>query len=107
MTSPFRSMPKLAGAALALSLGLTLAACGGIATNSSLDSVHQAVVEHVNYTLDVTTGPGGLSYPEQRRLAGWLDAMDLRYGDRISIDDPLANEQTRAAVDALASRYGL
>jgi pilus assembly protein CpaD len=88
-------------------MGLTLAGCGGLATNGSLDSIHQPVVEHVNYTLDVTTGPGGLSYPEQRRLAGWLDTMDIRYGDRISIDDPLASEQTRIAVEALAAHYGL
>jgi pilus assembly protein CpaD len=107
MTSPFRSSPKLAGAALALSLGLTLAGCGGLATNASLDPIHQPVVEHVNYTLDVTTGPGGLSYPEQRRLAGWLEAMDLRYGDRISIDDPLASADTRASVEALAAHYGI
>ena len=26
--------------------------------------------------------------PEQRRLVGWFEAMDLRYGDRVSIDDP-------------------
>jgi pilus assembly protein CpaD len=107
MTSLIRTAPKVAGAALALSLGLTLAGCGGIATNRSLESIHQPVVEHVNYTLDVSTGPGGLSYPEQRRLAGWFEAMDLRYGDRIAIDDPLDSEATRAAVDALASRYGL
>jgi pilus assembly protein CpaD len=107
MTSPFRSASKLAGTALALSLGLTLAGCGGIATNATLDSIHQPVVEHVNYTFDVTTGPGGLSYPEQHRLTGWLDTMDLRYGDRISIDDPLANEDTRAAVEAIAGRYGI
>jgi hypothetical protein len=52
-----------------------LAGCGGIATNRSLDSIHQPVVERTNYTLDVTTGPGGLSYPEQRRLTGWFEAM--------------------------------
>jgi pilus assembly protein CpaD len=107
MTSLFRSAPKTAAAALALSLGAMLAGCGGFATNASLDSVHQPVVERVNYTLDVTTGPGGLSYPEQQRLAGWFEAMDLRYGDRISVDDPLGSEPTRAAVQALAARYGL
>lgn len=111
MPSPFRSSPKIApkalGAALALSLGTLLAGCGGIATNRSLDSIHQPVVERVNYTLDVATGAGGLSYPEQRRLAGWFEAMDLRAGDRIAIDDPLASEATRATVDALAARYGL
>jgi pilus assembly protein CpaD len=86
---------------------MPLAGCGGIATNPSLESIHQPVVEHVNYTLDLNTGAGGLSYPEQRRLAGWFEAMDLHSGDRISIDDPLDNASTRAAVEALASRYGL
>ena len=111
MTSLFRPAhkiaPKTLGAALALSLGLTLAGCGGIATNASLESIHQPVVERVNYTLDVTTGAGGLSYPEQSRLAGWFEAMDLRYGDRISIDDPLQSEATRAAIVQLAARHGL
>jgi pilus assembly protein CpaD len=107
MTSLIRTAPKLAGTALALSLGLTLAGCGGIPTNRSLESIHQPVVERVNYTVDVATGPGGLSYPEQRRLADWFEAMDLRYGDRIAIDDPLKSESTRAAVEALAGRYGL
>jgi pilus assembly protein CpaD len=103
----YRSAPRAAGAALALSLGLALAGCGGMPTNRSLESHHQPVVERVNYTLDVTTGPGGLSYPEQRRVAGWFEAMDLRYGDRISIDDPLASEATRQAVAALAGRYSM
>lgn len=110
MTSLFRPSAKIApklGVALALSLGTLLAGCGGIATNRSLNSIHQPVVERVNFTLDVTTGPGGLSFPEQRRLAGWFEAMDLRYGDRIAIDDPLDSEATRTAVQALASRQGL
>lgn len=102
-----RSLPRAGGAALALSLGLLLAGCGGIASNQSLESIHQPVVERVNYTLDVTTGPGGLSLPEQRRLAGWFESMDLRYGDRISVDDPLDSGATRNAVQALADRYGL
>jgi pilus assembly protein CpaD len=45
--------------------------------------------------------------PEQRRLDGWFEAMDLRYGDRIAIDDPLGSEATRSAVAAIASRRGL
>lgn len=94
-------------AALAVALASTLAACGGMATNRSLDSIHQPVVSRTNYTLDLTTSPSGLSIPEQRRLAGWFEAMDLRYGDRIAIDDPLANGATRAAVEAAASRFGL
>ncbi|MEJ5975297.1 CpaD family pilus assembly protein [Novosphingobium sp. PS1R-30] len=86
---------------------MALAGCGGIATNASVDSIHQPVVENANYTLDLSTGPGGLSYAEQRRLDGWFDAMDLRYGDRIAVDDPLGSEPTRSAVAAIAARRGL
>ena len=99
--------PKLAGAALAVSLGLLVSGCGGMPTNRTLYSVHEPVVERVNYTLDVNTGGGGLSYPEQRRLSGWLDAMDLKYGDRISIDDPVGSSATRGAIEVLAGRYGI
>lgn len=98
---------KALGAAVALSLGTLLAGCGGMPKNQQLESIHQPVVSRINYTLDVTTNPGGLSLPEARRLAGWFEAMDLRYGDRISIDDPLTSGATRAAVEAVASRFGL
>ena len=100
-------MSRLSGAALALSLAGALGGCGGMPTNRSLYSVHQPEVERVDYTLDVATGVGGLSYPEQRRLAGWFEAMGLRYGDRIAIDDPLGSDQTRTAIEALAARHGL
>ena len=103
----FLKAPRAAGAALALSLGLALAGCGGMPGNRSLDSLHQPVIQRANYTLDVTTGPGGLSFSEQRRLAGWFDAMDLRYGDRVTIDDPLQSCASRAVVESLVSRYGL
>jgi len=93
--------------ALALSLGLALSACGGMATNRTLESVHQPVVEKTNYVFDLTTGPGGLSLPEQRRLVGWFDAMNLHYGDRIYIDDPLASPVTRGAVETVAAKYGM
>jgi len=98
---------KSVGVALALSMGLILSGCGGMPGNRSMYSVNQPVVERTNYAFDLSTGAGGLSYPEQRRLAGWFEAMDLRYGDRVSIDDPLSSSATQAAVEALASRYGL
>ena len=103
---PIANTRKLAGV-LALSIGLTLGGCGGMPTNRSLDSVKQPVVERTNYTLDVRAGAGGLSIPEQQRLAGWFEAMDLRYGDRVSIDDPMASGATHAAVAKLASRHGI
>mgnify|MGYP000641459833 CR=1 FL=1 len=95
------------GAAIALSLGTLLSGCGGMPQNLQLESVHQPVVSRTNYTLDLATNPGGLSLPEARRLAGWFEAMDLRYGDRISIDDPLASAETLSAVEAVAARFGL
>lgn len=96
-----------ARAALALGLCAMLGACGGEPANRTMYSVRQPVVEHSQYALDVTTGPNGLSSGEVEHLAGWFEAMHLRYGDRISIDDPLGNPATREAVQALASHYGL
>ncbi len=98
---------RAAGLAIAIGAGLALSGCGGMATNRSLYSMNQPVVERTNYTFDVSTGAGGLTYAEQRRLAGWFEAMDLRYGDRIALDDPLQSSSTRAGVEALASRYGI
>lgn len=106
---PNRIMQPLAVAAL-LSLGLTTGACSagsGSMANGGLESVNQPVVRQDNYTLDLVTGSGGLSLPEQRRLAGWFETLDLKYGDRVSLDDPLASPATREAVAAIAGRYGL
>lgn len=93
--------------ALALSLGLSLAACGGMADNRSLYSMRQPVVERSTVALDVTTSNDGLPVAEQRRVAAWFEAMDLRYGDRVSVEDPLDRPETRAAVGDLAGRYGM
>lgn len=107
---PFAKHSKLAKApafALALSLGLTLGACGGMPTNGSLYSTKQPVVERTNYTLDVRSDGGGLSVPEQQRLAQWFESMDLGYGDRVSIDDAMASGATRDDVAKIAARHGL
>ncbi|MEP7221464.1 MAG: CpaD family pilus assembly protein [Novosphingobium sp.] len=105
------SAPFKTGRTIALALALAgLAGCGSGSSypvNRSLESVHQPVVQHTNYTFDVATGVNGLSVSERRRLASWFEAMDLHYGDRIAIDDPLANPATRADVEQEASRYGM
>jgi pilus assembly protein CpaD len=93
-------------AAIALSLGLSLAACD-TESNKSLDSINQPVVERQNFTLDLNAGGDRLSVPEQRRLADWFDTMDLRYGDRVGIDGPLAGGGVRNDVAAIASRHGI
>ena len=94
----------------ALVPALTLAACVGLsgcATNRGLESLNQPVVSRTNYTLDVASYGGGVPLAEQRRLAGWFETLDLRYGDRISVDDPGADGASREAVAAIAARYGL
>lgn len=97
-------------AAIALSLGLSLSACGGIAgadVNRSLNSMKQPVVEKSNYTMDVRTGMGGLSIPEQNRLSNWFESMDLGYGDKVYLEDASASPATREAVSKLAERHGV
>lgn len=92
-------------AAIALSIGL--AACSNPKTlNHSLYSVKQPVVEHHNFALDLAAGPDGLPISERRRLNDWFETMDLRYGDRISVDGPLAGA-ARRDVAAIAGHYGL
>ena len=93
---------------LALSLALALGACGGTnMDNRSLYSVKQPVVERTNFMLDVATTPDGLPYSEQQRLANWFESMDLRFGDRISIDDASNSLAVRDDVAAIANRYGM
>jgi pilus assembly protein CpaD len=103
---PIRSKSTVA-AAIALSLGLALSACGDTPNNRSLNSVKQPVVERANYTIDVASGVGGLPVPEQQRLAEWFETMNLRYGDRVAIDGVAASDAVHADVAGLAARYGL
>ena len=93
--------------ALALTLGLGLAGCGGMPENTSLYSVKQPVVERTNMTMDVATTTAGLPISEQQRLNGWFETMDLRYGDRIAIENPGQNPAVTNAIRDLAARYGL
>lgn len=93
--------------AAALTLGLALAGCGGMPTNTSVYSVKQPVVERANFTLDVDTNGSGLPISEQQRLNGWFETMDLQYGDRIAIENPSQNPAVTNAIRDLAGRYGL
>lgn len=95
---------------LALTLAITLGGCmnaPGAMDNASLYSVKQPVVAQTNYTFDLATGYDGPNVAEQQRLSAWFEAMNLRYGDRVSIEDPAASGATRAAVSTIASRHGL
>ncbi|HTG38690.1 CpaD family pilus assembly protein [Sphingomonas sp.] len=84
-----------------------LAGCGGT-MNQSVESVHQPVVTRTDYTLDLMSGPDGLSPGEGARLAGWLTALDARYGDRLHIDHGGASDiRAQAEVADVAGRHGI
>jgi pilus assembly protein CpaD len=94
----------------ALALATSLAGCTGSAnSNLGLDSVHQPVVRNQIYQFDVAATGGELAPSEQGRLQGWLDAMGVRYGDRIAIEDPSAygNDVAQATVRTMVERRGL
>ncbi len=103
------SFKRVASSALALSLGLGLAACGGMDANNnySLNSVNQPVVERSNYVLDLRTSAAGLDAMEQSRLSDWFETLDLGYGDRVAIDTPVESPAVREDVAAVAGRYGI
>lgn len=84
---------------------LLLAGCGTY--NGGVESIHQPIVQRADYVLDLQTTGYGLAAGESQRLAGWMSAMSLRYGDRVAIDDGAAGTTGRAEVAAEAGRYGL
>ena len=100
------NIQRLAAGLFASTLALSLGACSGD-TNRSLYSTAQPVVERTHYTLDLAAGPGGLSIPEQRRLAGWFEALELGYGDRVALEEDAANPATIDNVGAILARYDL
>ncbi len=91
----------------AIVIGLSLSGCLGLGNgegaqfNRSLDSVHQPVVQINSIVYDADAGSGTLSPVELRRVQDWFDSMNVRYGDRIAIDDA-SGTTPRAARDALA-----
>ncbi|OHD05883.1 CpaD family pilus assembly protein [Sphingopyxis sp. RIFCSPHIGHO2_12_FULL_65_19] len=93
-----------------LAFATSLAGCTGAAySNRSLDSVHQPVVRNSIYQFDVAASNGELPPSEQGRLQGWLDAMGVRYGDRVAIEDGSAYGagSAQATVRSMVERRGL
>jgi pilus assembly protein CpaD len=75
--------------------------------NRGLDSVNQPVVARSDFALDLASRGDGLSPVERGRLAAWFDSLGLGYGDRVSVDDPLAADYTRRDIARVAAEYGL
>ncbi|MES2289537.1 MAG: CpaD family pilus assembly protein [Pseudomonadota bacterium] len=82
-----------------------LAGCG--TQNRSLESVHQPVVARTDYVYDMPSPGDRLSAGEAVRLADWFDSLNLRYGDRVSVDAQGAGPAARDAVGRVVGRYGL
>lgn len=100
-------MTKTAAAPL-LALACALGGCGEGTYNPGLESVHQPVVNRVDYVLDLRANGGDLAVGESARLATWFDNLALAYGDRVAIDDPAGyNAEARNGVAGQAARYGL
>lgn len=82
-----------------------LAGCG--TSNRGLESVHQPVVSRTDYVYDMPAPSDRLSASEAARLGDWFDSLNLRYGDRISVDQQGFGPASRDAVGRVVARYGL
>jgi len=89
---------------------LLLGGCMGT-ENRGLESVHQAVVARQDYALDLATSGSRLAPGESRRLAGWMNAMHLGFGDRVAIDagndGGYGTAPARDEVAGVVASYGL
>jgi pilus assembly protein CpaD len=90
---------------LILAPALLLAGCGTY--NGGVESVYQPVVQRTDYVFDLRTDGYGLAQGEPQRLAGWLGAMKLGYGDQVAIDDGGDGSTARDQIAAEAGRQGL
>jgi|GWRWMinimDraft_5_1066013.scaffolds.fasta_scaffold24385_2 pilus assembly protein CpaD len=94
----------------AAAFSLTLAGCGGaLGTNTSMYSVHQPVVERTNFAIDLGLDGGGIASADQRRLNEWMEALQIGYGDRVSVDYGGGYESpaVASAISSAAANYGV
>lgn len=77
--------------------------------NPSVYSVHQPVVQRTDFVLDLDASGDTLSAAERARLAAWFDSIELRYGDRLYVEEPrdYPSPGARAAVASLVGEYGM
>lgn len=108
------SRTRIFTAIAALALGAGVTGCAAPRTNEltavnnpSLYSVHQPVVERSDFVLDLATEGGRVSRAEIERLHGWFASIDLRYGDRISVDQGYGADRARDDIALAVSEYGV
>ncbi|HEU0044056.1 CpaD family pilus assembly lipoprotein [Sphingomonas sp.] len=101
-------MPTRSLLLAALTPALLLGACtAGGTQNRGLESVHQPVVDRQDFVFDVRTAGDSLAAGETRRLEGWLDSLRLRYGDKVTVDDPTGYRGVREDVAQSVAGFGL
>ena len=104
-------MTRLLAPASITLLAALVSACQTPGTASpEVASVHVPTVTQTIMTLDMGVQPGGgFSTAEIDRLNQWLDSVDVRYGDRISVDGPTGagTEARRATIASILSTRGL
>lgn len=105
---------KTFAAVVAIATGASACTTGGsgpltAASNPSLNSVHQPVVQRTDFVLDLQTGHDGLDSSELQRLDAWLESIGIAYGDRISVDEPAGYPDPAAREDVarVVADYGL
>jgi pilus assembly protein CpaD len=93
-------MKKIATGTL-MALTFALAGCNSPAgyANRSLDSIHQPVVSQSAHSFDVAAYSGSLPASEITRLDGWLEAIGVRYGDQIIVEDGSSYGSPNAVAD--------
>ena len=74
-------------------------------SNRGVESVHQPVVQRSDFVMDVSGN--GLDRAEADRVGQWFDAIELSYGDRISIDRRVGPASSNPDITAIVARYGL
>jgi pilus assembly protein CpaD len=108
-------MARFRLSAALLVLGATTSGCLGtwkgtdqeaLRSNFSLESENQPVVRRTDYAFDVDGSAGGIPSSEMARLGDWFDSIQLRYGDKVSVDGAYGGG-ARDDVARLLSEYGL
>lgn len=106
----FRPATALLGTALALSLVASPGAARKI--ERGVESVHQPRIDRTDFVFDLTAGGDGtLDQAQARQLAAWFVALNLRYGDRVTIASPDGGDAglapLRNAIREMVERHGL
>src|SRR3546814_3431007 len=87
---------RFTSAALALA---SLSACGPV--NRSFDTVKMPIVASNQLSHDVAANVSGIDPAGARALDDWFASINLGYGDRVTVDDPVRSEEHTSELQSL------